>query len=158
MGTGEPRSIKTRELPSYRTSDSSFLWPRKPEPTHAHRTDDIDAKVEILQRSMRAGNHELARGVAASITDTVANERMLHADPGPADLPACGWRPTGDLPSPWAHWAAGWNLCQTLRLTEPIGQTRQAEPVDLLVGKPAAQVMAPGRELRVAMLALLAHL
>ena len=126
--------------------------PRNPEPTHAHRTDDIDAKVEILQRAMRAGNHELALGVASSIKDTVANERMLNADPGPADLPACGWRPTGELPRTWAHWAAGWNLCQTLRLTEPIGQTRQAEPVDLLVSMPADQVMAPGRELRVALL------
>ena len=126
--------------------------PRNPESTHAHRTDDIDAKVEILQRAMRAGNHELALGVAASIKDTVANERMLNADPGPADLPAGGWRPTGELPEAWAHWAAGWNLCQTLRLTEPIGQTRQAEPVDLLVGMPADQVVAPGRELRVALL------
>ena len=53
------------------------------EPTWAHRTDDVDTKVEILRQALRTGNHELALGVADSIKDTIANERMLRADPGP---------------------------------------------------------------------------
>ena len=48
------------------------------EPTWAHRTDDVDTKVEILRQALRTGNHELALGVADSIKDTIANERMLH--------------------------------------------------------------------------------
>lgn len=126
--------------------------PRDPEPTYADRTDDVDIKVEILRRALHAGNHELALGVADSIKDTVANERMLHADPGSADLPASRWRPIEELPEAWSRWADGWGLCQTLRLAEPIGQARHAEPVDLLVGMPTDWVTAPGRELRVARL------
>ena len=126
--------------------------PQDHEPTYADRTDDIDTKVEILRRALRAGNHELALGVADSIKDTVANQRLLDADPGPADLPASGWRLTEELPEAWTRWAEGWTLCQTLRLTEPIGQARQAEPIDLLVGMPADRVSSPGRELRVARL------
>ena len=122
------------------------------EPTYADRTDDVDTKVEILRRALGAGNHELALGVADSIKDTIANERMLHAEVGPADLPASGWRPTAELPEAWGRWADGWGLCQTLRLAEPIGQPRQAEPVDLVVSLPADRVASPGRELRVARL------
>jgi metal-sulfur cluster biosynthetic enzyme len=126
--------------------------PLDPEPTYAHRTDDVDTKIEILRRALRAGNHELALGVADSIKDTVANQRLLDADPGPIDVPSCGWRRTGELPRAWTCWADGWNLCQVLRLTEPIGQARLSEPVDLLVSMPADLVTAPGRELRVAQL------
>ena len=122
------------------------------EPTWAHRTDDVDTKVEILRRALRTGNHELALGVADSIKDTIANERMLRADPGPVDLPATGWHLTEQLPKPWSRWADGWELCQTVRLSEPIGQARQSEPLDLLVAMPAERVTAPERELRVARL------
>ena len=122
------------------------------EPTWAHRTDDVDTKVEILRRALRTGNHELALGVADSIKDTIANERMLRADPGPVDLPAAGWHLTEQLPKPWSRWADGWELCQTVRLREPIGQARQSEPLDLLVAMPAERVTAPERELRVARL------
>ena len=120
------------------------------EPTYADRTDDVDTKVEILRRALRAGDHELALGVADSIKDTVVNRRRLEADPGPVDLPATGWRSTGELPQAWARWADGWSLFQALRLTEPVGQARQAEPLDLIVGMPADRVASPGRELRVA--------
>ena len=122
------------------------------EPTWAHRTDDVDTKVEILRRALRTGNHELALGVADSIKDTIANERMLRADPGPVDLSATGWHLTEQLPKPWSRWADGWELCQTVRLREPIGQARQSEPLDLLVAMPAERVTAPERELRVARL------
>ena len=124
--------------------------PGDQEPTYTDRTDDVDAKIEILRRALRAGNHELALGVADSIKDTVANRRLLDADPGPADLNASDWRPTGELPEAWARWADGWSLQQIVRLAEPVGQTRQAEPLDLLVGMPADRVGSPGRELRVA--------
>ena len=60
------------------------------EPTWAHRTDDVDTKVEILRRALRTGNHELALGVADSIKDTIANERMLRADPGLSTYPPRG--------------------------------------------------------------------
>ena len=73
--------------------------PGDQEPTYADRTDDVDTKVEILRRALRAGNHELALGVADSIKDTVANRRLLDADPGPADLLASDWQPTEELPS-----------------------------------------------------------
>ena len=126
--------------------------PRVDEPTYADRNDDVDTKVEMLRQALRAGNHELALGVADSIKDTVTNERLLHADPGPADLPASGWRSTQELPEAWCRWADGWSLCQSLRLAEPIGQARQTEPVDLLVSLPADRVAAPARELRVARL------
>jgi len=122
------------------------------EPTYADRTDDVDTKVEILRRALRAGNHELALGVADSIKDTVANQRMLEADPGPPDLPVCGWVSTEELPEPWRRWSDGWSLSQALRLTEPTGQARQTEAVDLLVGMSADRVASPGRELRVARL------
>ena len=123
---------------------------RNLEPNRAERTDDVDTKVEILRRALREGNHELALGVASSIKDGLAGERMLYADPGPADVLSTDWRPLADLPQTWAEWAAGWALCQCLRVSEPIGQARQAEPVDLLVGLPFDQVLSPGRELRVA--------
>ena len=121
------------------------------EPAYADRTDDVDTKVEILRRALRAGDHEVALGVADSIKDTVVNQRLLEADPGPVDLPAAGWRPTAELPQAWARWADGWSLFQVLHIAEPIGQARQAEPVDLVVGMPADQVASPGRELRVAL-------
>ncbi len=122
------------------------------EPTYAERTDDVDTKVEILRRALRAGNHELALGVADSIKDTVTNERMLHADPGMIHLPDSGWLPTKELPAAWRRWADGWSLYRCVRLTEPIGQARRTEPVDLVVGMPAEGVASPGRELRVARL------
>ena len=120
------------------------------EPTYADRTDDVETKIEILRRALQAGDHALALGVADSIKDTVANERMLLADPGPVDLPASGWHSTEQLPETWHRWADGWSLCQGLQLTEPIGQARQSEPVDLLVAMPAEQVQSPERELRAA--------
>ena len=126
--------------------------PRDLEPTWADRTDDVDTKVEMLRRALRAGNHELALGLADSIEETVANERTMRADPGPADLPGHRWQPTGRLPAPWSRWADGWELWQSVRLAEPIGQPRQAEPLDLLVCMPAEEVASPQRELRVARL------
>lgn len=122
------------------------------EPAYVDRTDDVDTKIEILRQALQAGNHELALGVADSIKDTVANERMLYADLGPIDLPASAWRATGELPEAWYRWADGWSLCQSLRLVEPVGQARRAEPVDLLVAMPSDRVASPGRELRVARL------
>ena len=122
------------------------------EPTWADRTDDVDTKVGMLRRALRAGNHELALGLADSIKETVANERMMGADPGPADLPGHRWQPIGRLPEPWCRWSDGWELWQSVRLSEPIGQPRQAEPLDLLVGMPAEKVASPQRELRVARL------
>lgn len=124
--------------------------PQDQEPTYAARTDDVDTKVDMLRRALRAGNHELALGIADSIKDTVTNERLLRADPGPADLPASAWQPTGELPEAWTRWADGWHLHQIIRMAEPIGQTRQAEPIDLLVAMPTDQVASPERELRVA--------
>ena len=125
---------------------------RELEATWAHRTDDVDTKVGILRRALRTGNHELALGVADSIKETVANERMMRADPGPADLPGHLWQPSDRLSEPWSRWADGWGLWQSVRLSEPIGQGRQAEPLDLLVGMPAEKVASPQRELRVARL------
>ena len=122
--------------------------PQVNEPTYADRTDDVDTKIEILRQALQAGDHALALGVADSIKDTVANDRALHADPGPVDLPASGWRSTHDLPEAWSRWADGWSLCQTLTLTETIGQTRSNDPIDLLIGLPADRVDSPGRELR----------
>ncbi|NKB69588.1 MAG: DUF59 domain-containing protein [Candidatus Latescibacteria bacterium] len=126
--------------------------PQELEPTYADRTDRVDTKVDILRRALKAGDYELALGVADSIKDTIGNERQLYADPGPVDVPASGWRPTGELPSAWARWADGWELCQALQLSEPSGQARRAEPVDLLVALPADRVDWPGRELRLARL------
>ena len=126
--------------------------PRDLEPTYAERTDDVDTKVEILRRALRAGNHELALGVADSIKDTVTNQRMLDADPETVHLPASGWLPTDELPGAWCRWADGWSLFRFVRLTEPIGQPRRAEPVDVVVAMPADCVASPGRELRVARL------
>ncbi len=120
------------------------------EPTWADRTDDVDTKIEILRQAMRAGQHELALGVASSIKDTIANERMLHADPGPVDLKADDWSAVEELPPPLATWAAGWSLCQMVRVSESIGQLRRSEPIDLVVGMPADRVTSPGRELRMA--------
>lgn len=126
--------------------------PRGDEPTYADRTDDVDAKVEILRRALRDGRYELALAVTDSIKDTVTSQRMLHGQPGRLDLPASGWRDTGQLPTHWARWADGWGLCHALRLAEPIGQARHTEPVDLVVALPADRVTSPGRELRVARL------
>ena len=124
--------------------------PRNLEPSYADRTDDVETKIEILRRALTAGDHALALGVADSIKDTVASERLLNADPGPVDLAAAGWRPVAELPEVWARWADGWGLYRRVRLSDPVGQTRRAEPVDLLVGMPADRVSSPGRELRVA--------
>ena len=124
--------------------------PQTTEPNYADRTDNVDTKIDILRRALQAGDHVLALGVADSIKDTVANERMLHAAPGPVDLPAVAWRSTEELPEAWHRWADGWSLCQSLQLAEPIGQTRSAEPIDLLVALPTGQVQSPNRELRVA--------
>ena len=66
--------------------------PQKSEPNYADRTDNVDTKIDILRRALQTGDHVLALGVADSIKDTVANERMLHAAPGPVDLPAAAWR------------------------------------------------------------------
>ncbi|MEW6756428.1 MAG: hypothetical protein AB1505_36465, partial [Candidatus Latescibacterota bacterium] len=107
--------------------------PRTSELTYAERTDDVDTKVEILRRALRAGHYELALGVADSIKDTVTSQRLLHGQPGPVDLPASGWRAVAELPESWARWADGWTLGQALRLSEPAGQTRTAEPVDLVL-------------------------
>jgi len=122
------------------------------EPGYAERTDGIETKIEILRRALAAGDHALALGVADSIKDTVASERMLNADPGPADLKANNWRPVAELAKDWVRWAAGWGLCQWVCLGESVGQARRAEPVDLLVAMPADRVSSPGRELRVAQL------
>lgn len=120
------------------------------ERTFEDRTDDVETKIEMLRRALRGGDHELAIGVADSIKDTVTNERMLHADVGSIDLPASGWHAASQLPDQWSRWADGWRLFQAVRLAEPIGHPRLAEPVDLVVGLPARQVVFPGRELRVA--------
>ena len=123
---------------------------RNLEPTRADRTDDVDAKIEILRRALADGNHELALSVASSIKDGVEGDRMLFADPGSADVLSRDWAPVADLPTSGAQWATGWALCQCLRVSESIGQAREREPVDLLVELPFDQVMSPGRELRVA--------
>jgi len=125
---------------------------REFEPTWEDRTDTVETKVDMLRQALRAGHHELALGVADSIKDTIGNERMLHADLGPVDLPADGWCPVETLPAAWSRWADGWSLCQSVRIREPIGQQRRAEPVDLIVGLPADRVTSPVRELRVARL------
>ena len=81
--------------------------PQTTEPNYADRTDNVDTKIDILRRALQAGDHVLALGVADSIKDTVANERMLHAAPGPVDLPAAAWRSTEALPEAWHRWADG---------------------------------------------------
>lgn len=126
--------------------------PRGLEPTYAERTDDVDTKIEILRQALRAGNHELALGVADSIKDTVTNSRCVGGHPESVDVPTDGWRPVGDLPDLWQQWADGWELYQVVEATEPIGQPRQTEPVDLIAGLPVDRVASPGRELRVARL------
>lgn len=130
---------------------------REGEFTYADRTDDVETKVELLRRALRERDYAVALSLADSVEATVTNERALGQDPGRPVLPASGWRPVEELPAPWARWASGWALYQGLALTEPIGQARQAEPVDLVVGLPVDRVTWPARELRVARLDAAVH-
>lgn len=119
---------------------------------YADRTDNVDEKLRLLAAAHAAGKFDLAMSLAESTKDTLSYEQQLLV-PGAAPIVAAdGWLAIGELPKPWAAWAAGWSHVRPLDLFETVGIERRGEPVEIALVAPSKLTTDLGRELRVARL------
>jgi hypothetical protein len=56
------------------------------------------------------------------------------------------------LPVEWQQWAQGWKYFKQITITEPKGEQRNSEPVEVLLSFPDDQVNSLAREVRLARL------
>jgi len=117
---------------------------------YADRTDAVSEKLQLLAAAHAAGKFDVAMSLAESTKDTLGYERQLVV-PGVAPTVAADqWLAVGELPKPWAAWAAGWSHTRPLDLFETIGVARRGEPVEITLAAPTKLATDLGRELRVA--------
>ncbi|MBM3824276.1 MAG: hypothetical protein FJ404_15540 [Verrucomicrobia bacterium] len=115
----------------------------------AERNDSIAEKVQWLEAARARGDYRQARALAESIRHTLEFEEQEH---GRLPDPLSGaslFIETQRLPVDWREWIRGWRYAKLLRSEEREGLSRNAEPVEWILGFPADSLGSPAREIRV---------
>jgi hypothetical protein len=123
------------------------------ESTYADRTDSFEEKLRLIEAAWKRRDFRTARALSHSLRDSAIQAQHEEESPGKPLMPAARFEAVASLPPAWRNWAAGWRFCKTVHLDEPLGLERSPEPVELLLGFPAAQVTSLAREIRVARVA-----
>lgn len=123
------------------------------ESTYADRTDSFEEKLRLLEAAWKRRDFRTARALSHSLRDSAIQAQHEEESPGKPLMPAARFEAVASLPPAWRNWAAGWRFFKTVHLDEPLGLERPPEPVELLLGFPAAQVTSLAREIRVARVA-----
>lgn len=112
------------------------------------RTDSFEEKMRMLDAAWKRKDYRLARALAHSVRNTLAQAQAEEDRPG---TPLAGREDAVDtLPAGWRAWAKGWQHYQTVTLDEPAGVSRPPEPVEITLRVPAGHASSLGREVRVA--------
>lgn len=114
------------------------------------QNDSFEEKIQLLNRALEGKDYRLARAITNSLRISEIQAQHDEEDPGKPLVAASEYGSVAALPEAWKTWAQGWNYYKVVSLTEKAGITRRAEPVEVLLSFPHAQVDSLTRELRIA--------
>lgn len=121
-----------------------------PETRYWERTDSFEEKMRLIEAAWKKRDYDLVRALTASLRNTTVQAQHEEQDTGAPLAPASAARAVSALPEAWRQWAAGWSHFHAVALDETVGQDRPPEPVEVLIGVPAAVASSLVREVRVA--------
>lgn len=118
----------------------------------AERTDSFETKMKLLQAAWDREDYDLARSLTHSLRDSVIQTQVEEKNPGAPLMAASLFQRVDSLPVEWQQWAQGWKYFKQITITEPKGEQRNSEPVEVLLSFPDDQVNSLAREVRLARL------
>ena len=118
--------------------------------TSSNRTDSFETKLKLLEEAWQKKDFDLARSLTHSLRDTVIQSQVEEQSPGISIVPTSDFKAVQTSATALRDWAHGWRFFKTITVEELIGEQRNSEPVEVLLGFPADQVQSLARELRVA--------
>jgi metal-sulfur cluster biosynthetic enzyme len=114
------------------------------------QTDSFEDKIKLIEEAWAKKDYRLVRALSNSIRNTGIQAQNELEDPGKPLLTASQYSSVATLPAAWKTWANGWKYYKVIGLEEKAGIKRSAEPVEVLLSFPIAQVIDLEREIRVA--------
>ena len=116
----------------------------------ASRTDSFEMKMRLLEEAWKRGDYDLARSLTHSLRDTAIQTQHEEQSPGTSLIPTAEHGTVESLVAPGRAWARGWKFFKAIAVTEPLGEARSSEPVEITLSFPADQTTSLAREVRLA--------
>lgn len=116
----------------------------------SRQSDSFEEKIKLLQSAWQKKDFRVARAITNSLRISEIQAQAEQEDPGKPLISAGQFGLVSSLPADWKKWANGWNYFKVVNLEEKKGIRRKAEPVEVLLGFQASQVVSLAREIRVA--------